>query len=145
MKTQPAILFITAVLLLNPAFSVADPTGVNIEIRCPNPKNSSDLLTNFGDYIAGYGSLKIVGLNDTRIYFKSLYNAEIVSNELDGYLNAGVEYKSTSGTVSCAYRSLQGYPPFEIAYTLTNGRGGKAMQQDQEQIIVTIPVGLKAQ
>ena len=102
------------------------------------------MLSNYGDFIAGYGTKKIQGQDSGQIYFKSNSSIKDVPVQLDNYFNSGVKYTSTSGDVTCTYASNMGELSFEVAYTLTNGKGGKATSLSNDKIQILIPFALKA-
>jgi hypothetical protein len=120
-----------------------NPTGLNIDIVCPETQSGPNVLANFGDYIAGYGYENILSQTNN-IYFKSSCLPSDIPNQLTNYNNDSVKYNSTTGLVTCAYSSInQNEGNFSINYTLTNGRGGVVLSQSNNEINLLLPVGFK--
>jgi hypothetical protein len=121
---------------------MADPVNLIVDIYCPATQGPNP-LTNFGDYIGGYGAENILSQNNP-VYFKSISIAHDVPTSITNYFNESVNYNSTTGQVTCNYMSNNPTEPrFGVAYTLTNGKGGAVQWQSQNSININIPVGLR--
>jgi hypothetical protein len=144
MRNKLALLFSASVLLISSTAALADPDPYTFDIRCPNAKTSSDLLSNYGGFIAGYGTKRINDKDETKIYFKSITSIKNIPAQIDHYENAGVKYNSTNGEITCTYSTSLNDPNFAITYTLTNGIGGKADLVSNDMIRIFIPFGKKA-
>lgn len=146
MKTYVALASLLSVsaLSLTPVIAAADPAGINILVRCPTTQGVQNVLTHFGDYIAGYGDETIQNQGSTPIYFKSSALAFGVPGQLGNYHNNGTSYESSSGQVTCNYTSSNPKEPnFAVSYDLTNGKGGTIVQQGKDFIRFVLPVGLR--
>jgi hypothetical protein len=143
MKIHNALVLflLSSTVSLTPVVASADPGGINITIICPNVQNKEDMLSNYGDYIAGYGVKQIIFEPNLPIYFKSSASTARVPVDLQPYVNAWVKYNSSTGSISCSYVSNLGEPSFDMAYTLTNGKGGKITRVDNDRIFILIPFG----
>ena len=144
MRNIFALTLAASVITFSSTVALADPIEINLEIQCPIAQNQSNMLSNYGDFIAGYGLERIKGQGDFSIYFKSNASIKGVPSQLENYFNSGVKYTSTTGDITCEYSSNAGEPSFEVIYTLTNGKGGKAISLGTSRINVLIPFGLKA-
>ncbi|KTD76508.1 hypothetical protein [Legionella waltersii] len=124
------------------AAALAGPVNLIVDVYCPSTQGPM-VLTNFGDYIGGYGMENILSQNNP-VYFKSISIAHDVPANLTTYFNESVNYNSTTGQVTCNYMSNNPTEPrFGVAYSLTNGKGGAVQWQSQNSINITIPVGLR--
>ncbi len=122
----------------------ADPVSVSTYVACPGTQNGSSQLTNFGNYIAGFGSQSLLS-QTVFVYFKSEGIPSNTPGNLTNYFNDAAAYDSTTGRVSCSYQSsISTDPYFTVSYTLTNGRGGAVQGQTNNAISILFPVGLKA-
>ena len=54
-------------LALTSTLASADPIGLNVIIKCP--KGSEKGISNFGEYVAGYGQEYFLNQNPQSIYF----------------------------------------------------------------------------
>jgi len=142
MKKKIALTFAALVVACSSPLALANPVGVEIDVFCPQTQYAFNMLSNYGDFIAGYGS-ENVGGQDTQIYFKSNTSVKGVPTNLDQYTNAEVAYASTTGNVTCSYMSNDGTPSFKIIYTLINGKGGQVFGASSNSITVEIPLGAK--
>ncbi|QRN02824.1 hypothetical protein GH742_02455 [Legionella sp. MW5194] len=121
----------------------ASPIGVTVDIFCPMAMGSN-ALTNFGDYIAGYGYENLLSQNNL-IYFKSDSVPTDLPTQLTNYFNEMVNYNSTTGRVTCGYVSnLPTEPRFTVSYYLTNGKGGAVQWQSSNSINIILPMGITA-
>ena len=122
----------------------ADPSSVSVYITCPGTQLSQYQITNFGTYIAGFGSETLFS-QTMNVYFKSQNLPYNTPDSLNNYFNESVSYDSTTGAVTCSYQSNVGTDPFLTAsYMITNGKGGAIQAQSSNAITVAFPVGLKA-
>jgi len=128
------------VLLSTPLLSYADPVNLQIDIQCPIVNSSSSTLSNFGDYIAGYG-METVSNQMFPIYFKS-GPIQNIPAQLTNYVNSNTQYDSTKGTITCSYTSNDANPPFTVMYDLTNGKGGVVTSSSANSIDINLPVGM---
>lgn len=120
----------------------AGPVGVTVDIFCPIM--GSNALTNFGDYIAGYGYENLLSQNNL-IYFKSDSLPTDLPAQLNNYFNEYVNYNSTTGRITCGYISnLTSEPRFTVSYYLTNAKGGAVQWQSSNSINIILPLGIKA-
>lgn len=143
MKMKLLLAVSASTLAISSPVAFADPNPFTLQIQCPNVNNPVNILSNYGDYIAGYGIEQIQGHEEVaQIYFKSKSNIKGIPAQLDDYINSGVKYNSTTGDVTCAYSSAVGDPSFGVTYTLANGKGGKAAIAESDRITVIIPFGL---
>ena len=130
-----------------PAISVADtidlsPSNTEVNITCPiSLPNQDNTLTNFGDYIAGYGTETVFSQKKS-IYFTSDFSVPNAPIILVDYFNASAVYNSTKGTVSCIFQSIIPTDPiFSVHYQLTNGLGGTIVSQTSSTVNIALPVG----
>ena len=131
-------------LVLSPGLVLADnPVTYGVTVYCPNTQGGSNIITNFGNYIAGYGVEYILNYT-TQAYFRSASFIQNVPASLTNYANASVEYNSTTGIVSCLYQSsIQTEAAFSVSYYLTNGFGGSIQSQASNTITISLPAGLR--
>ena len=121
----------------------AGPVGLVVDIYCPATQGTPNVVTHFGDYIAGYGVENILSQNNP-IYFKSISLAHEVPAQLVNYYNESASYHSTTGQVTCTYASNNPVEPrFGVAYNVTNGKGGAVQWQSNNSINIIFPVGIK--
>ncbi|KGP64184.1 hypothetical protein EP47_10305 [Legionella norrlandica] len=136
-------LLLLSTITVSPA-TMAGPVGLVVDIYCPVTQGAPNVITNFGDYIAGYGMENILSQNNP-IYFKTISMPHDVPAHLGNYYNETVNYNSTTGQVTCSYISNNPIEPrFAVAYTLTNGKGGAVQWQSGNSINIIFPVGLKS-
>lgn len=134
-------------LILSSTLAVASPGTINAEIICPGvTSNGVFSITNYGDFIAGYGQRIIENKSPEPIYFKSSGSlASSISSNLQNYNNDSVSYESSTGRVSCYYKTNNIIDPsIIVSYDLTNGRGGIVMDKTNSTIRIGVPFGLKA-
>lgn len=146
MKSSIALASLLSLSAIAPTLAFAEPGGLNIVITCPATNGNQNVLTNFGEYIAGYGQETIEGVGGMPVYFRSFAsNFSNLPTKLTNYRNEGVTYVSTTGQVNCNYvsQSPNKEPAFDVSYTLTNGKGGSVTRQAPNSITIRLPVGLK--
>lgn len=120
---------------------IANPVGVPADIVCPSTLGSSNVLTNFGSYIAGFGTESILSVSNA-VYFKSNSLPDEMPRKLVNYFNEAADYDSTTGKVTCRYASNGPTDPrFSVYYTLTNGTGGVIQGQSSNSISLLFQVG----
>jgi hypothetical protein len=110
---------------------------MNIDIPCPMAREQSNMLSNYGDFVAGYGLERIEGQGDFPIYFKSNTSGKNLSANLNDY------YSCTTGEVTCHYSGMAQNLPFKVIYTLANGKGGKAVAEGPDRINILVPFAYK--
>lgn len=117
----------------------ASPLFTQADFSCPVVSQ----LSNFGDYIAGYGNEMVLSQNNP-VYFQTIQWPAGVPDSLNGYYNSGTNYNSVNAHVTCSYASGDGSSqPFDLAYYVTNGKGGLVQWQNNESISLMLPVGLR--
>lgn len=126
----------------------ADPTVLKLAFTCPLPKgNGINVISNFGSYVAGYGSELI----DDNPAFNTPYfignipsGANIPANIQQGvYVNSGTDFDVTTGMVSCSYKSSTRFDPFTVNYFITNSRGSVITSQSADKININQYVGFR--
>ena len=143
MKKIRSVVSLLAVstIMFTPVITHADPIGLYVDIYCPYTQGSDHVITNFGNYIGGYGSENIVSQNRD-IYFASPSLPADMPTSLTNYYSESTAYNATSGKVSCTYTSSNpAEPRFIVSYTLTNGKGGALNWQNNNSISITLPIG----
>ena len=141
MKKKFVLTFAALIVAGTSSLALANPTGVSVDVVCPVPQDPNSMLSNYGNFIAGYGLEHIEGHNPTRIYFKSDPSIKGVPAKLDQYQNYYAEYSSTTGNVTCSYISNDGTPSFKVIYTLINAKGGQVINSTSNEITIIIPFG----
>lgn len=122
---------------------ITNPVGQPSDIYCPSTQGTTNVVTNFGSYIAGFGTQFSLS-NNQPIYFKSGLPAPGTPRKLLSYFNESIDYDSTTGNISCTYASNNfGEPPFSVDYLLTNGRGGIVVGQSNNSISLIFQIGFK--
>ena len=139
---------IVSSLTASVAFAVDPPEHtINILADCPDiSDHSADKVINYGTYLAGAGSIKVNGDNPSHPLFQGpvLLGANIPINlKAAGYDGYKVTYNPATGAVICHFKSSKGYTPFEISYVMKNALNGVVTSSGDEQIRITIPVGLR--
>jgi hypothetical protein len=94
-------------------------------------------------YIAGYGTEQIDQNPMVQPYFVG-ETANDTPSKLNGFINGGVSYNSTTGQIDCTYHSQNALSDFVVSYVLTNGRGGIVQNNTQNMIVIAVPMGLKS-
>lgn len=141
MRKGLRLISLAAICAINSAN--ADPIEYNMQIKCPTINGKQNILANYGEYIAGYGTQTLDSSQSRPVYFKSLSLPNGVPAKLSTYDNSLVDYNSTTGMVSCTYDSFADQPVFTVSYALTNGRGGIVISQTKESISLALPIGLR--
>lgn len=141
MNKKTILAGLTILTLVNaPLLFAQGMTNLRVDITCPATQGQSNVVTNFGTYIAGEGIEQVDSNNPTQIYFLGPVPLGTPS-KLTEYNNAGTNYDSTTGQVDCIY-SQSGYPTFVVSYILTNGKGGSIQYSNSNFISISLPVGL---
>lgn len=132
-------------LAIFPTIASADPVSYDVEVMCPTAVGeASSSLGRFADYVAGYGFEFLPDGNELQVYFKSDAYLDGIPASLGNYYNDSVSYDSTTGNVSCNFVSSDySENPFSVNYHLTNATGGTATVMGSDDIIVSVPFGLK--
>ena len=121
----------------------SNPVALSVEFVCPGTQGTQNIVTNFGSYIAGYGTEFILS-NNNNVYFKSNCLQDGTPRKLTNYNSSATDYDSTTGKVTCTYTSNNSIEPnFSVGYYLTNGRGGTIQSQSNNVIAINLPVGFK--
>lgn len=116
----------------------ADPTAHYVSFTCP----AINVVANFGDYIAGYGSEWIMNTH-IPVYFKSTAWPSGIPSNLNTYNNSATNYDSVNAQIICSYMSTNtDNSSFDLLYYVTNGTGGLVTAQTNDSIDLQLPVGL---
>ncbi len=143
MKKKYALGSLLALSTLVLSTAIASPVGFQADIYCPSTQGSSNVITNFGDYISGYGVEYLLSQTNPA-YFRSTAYVQNVPATLINYFNDSISYNSTTGVVSCNYQSnIATDPTFSVSYFVTNGKGGAVQWQSANAIGIMFPVGLR--
>ena len=87
-RTLISLLILSSVALA-PGMAMADPIGVSTYVGCPGTQLGSYQLTNFGNYIAGFGYQSLLS-QTTYVYFKSATSTSSVPASLTNYVTPHV-------------------------------------------------------
>ena len=115
-----------------------------ITINCPDiSKKTKDKLTNYGTYIAGFGTERVNSDAPTHPLFQSPINPGEIPFDLKaaGYDGTSVKYNPTTGIVTCYYQSSLAFDSFSVSTTLLNARAGVTVGSGDEEIKIKVPVG----
>lgn len=115
-----------------------------ITVNCPDISNKTkDRLTNYGTYIAGFGTERVNSDAPTHPLFQTPINPGSVPIDLKaaGYDGTHVTYNPITGVVTCYFQSSLGFDAFTIDSTLLNARGGTTVGSGDEEIKIKVPVG----
>jgi hypothetical protein len=136
-KIISSVLVTTASCLLSAAV-LAYPVANNATFDCP----AANGLSNFGSYLAGFGSESIAGVTNT-IYFQSIQSLPAgIPDSLANYSNSATSYNMATGYVTCSFTSSNSAESnFDISYYVTNGKGGVIQSQANNTISIAFPVG----
>lgn len=141
MKCSLVSMLMLSTVALSPA--MANPITTGFTINCPGTTLSANMLTNFGNVVAGYGVESILS-QTIPVYFQSTALASNTPASLFNYFNDSASYNSATGVVSCHYQSnISTDPILIVSYNVTNGKGGAVLAQSANSISVNLPVGLK--
>jgi hypothetical protein len=125
-----------------PLVAIADPTGIRVDINCPNADSNYNQLIRFSDNITGYG-MEVVEGHEHKIYFKSSILSSTIPESLNTYRNRDISYSASNGVVTCNYISMNPHDDeFTLSYQLVNAQGGKIIAQNNKQLSVELPIGL---
>ncbi len=129
------------------AFAATDIHSVKVTVDCPDISvHTKDKITNYGTYLAGEGTERVNSDAPTHPLFQGpiVPGANIpIDLVAGGYDGNGVSYNPSNGAVTCYFTSSMGFEPFSISYLMTNALGGTTTSSGDEQIHITLPVGLK--
>lgn len=125
------------------ASSPGNPTNHVVTIVCPYTHTGPNIVTNFGMYVAGFGSENIL-TQTNQVYFTSGdFGVPGVPDSLANYSNLSTDYNSARSMVTCTFQSsVPTDPNFSVNYYITNGFGGYINSQSNDTISLTLPVGL---
>jgi hypothetical protein len=145
---QLVSVIVVSSLTASVAFAVEPPDHVTkILADCPDiSDHTADKITNYGTYLAGLGAIKVNGDNPSHPLFQGpvLPGSNIPTDlKAAGYDGYKVTYNPATGAVICHFKSTKGYTPFEISYVMKNAMDGVVTSSGDEQIRITIPVGLR--
>ncbi len=127
--------------------AIASPSTHTIDITCPGVATTAFpfIVTNFKDYIAGYGNELIDGslpYPNIPYFTYTIPSGANIPSILTGYVNNGTDYDSTLGQVTCQF-SRSGFDSFSVTYPITNGKGGVISTQTNNTIQVLVPFGIR--
>lgn len=135
-----------AVSSLCVSIAMAQNHSVKVTLNCPDIANKrSEVITNYGTYIAGTGFERINSDAATRPLFQgqTAQGANIpIDLQTNGYSNNGVSYNPAVGTVTCYYKSSMGFDPFSISYLMVNAIGGYTVSSGSKEINMKLPIGV---
>ena len=118
---------------------------VKITMDCPDIGNKgTEIVTNYGSYLAGPGIEKVNSDAATFPLFQSpmIVGLNIPTNlSSNGYFNDGVSYNALNGAVVCKYSSSMGFDGFYLSTMTQNARNGQVASSSSEEIHLRIPVG----
>ena len=138
MKKIISTLAIALIPALTSPIIFANPIEHEVTYICPFVQS----LSNFGSYIGGYGLEILSPSKRIEIYFKSMQQDSHVPWFLGNYTNYSANYDAPTGTVFCGYTSAYAFEKnFSIAYTITNGKGGRILYRAADSIQVSFLVG----
>lgn len=119
---------------------LADPITHIVDYICPAP----GVLSNFGNYISGFGSEILSRSTTNTIYFQSKQYLPGVPSSLVNYNNSATSYDAPSGYVTCSYISSNpSENSFDVSYNITNGKGGRILSRTNNTINVLFLVGVR--
>ena len=136
---------VVLVLGLSSSHALAARSQTDITIHCPGIGNGSEVLTNYGTYVAGTGHLNVNSDTATTPLFLAniVTGANIPADLLvSGYNNNGVVYNPTTGAVICYYNSTLNFDSFAVSYVMQNALHGYVVNADHQELHIKIPVGL---
>ena len=135
-----------AVSTLCASIAMAQGHSVKVTLDCPDiATKGSEIVTNYGTYIAGTGFERVNSDAATQPLFQgpTVPGANIpIDLKASGYSNNGVSYNPAVGAVTCYYKSSMGFDPFSISYLMVNAMGGYTVSSGSEEIHLKLPVGL---
>ena len=118
---------------------------VKVTANCPDISNKTkDMLTNYGTYIAGSGTVRVnSGLAEYPMFQSPTVQGGNIPVDLKaaGYDGTGVNYNPKNGAIICFYQSTMGFDPFSVSYMMTNALGGTTVSSGDEEIKLKLPVG----
>jgi hypothetical protein len=106
-------------------------------------KKTKDKLTNYGTYIAGFGTESVNSDAPSHPLFQAPINPGEIPFDLKaaGYDGTSVKYNPTTGIVTCYFQSSLGFDSFSVNTTLLNARAGVTVGSGDEEIKIKVPVG----
>lgn len=116
----------------------AEPIKHDVTFSCP----VIEMVSNFGDNVAGYGAELIFG-ESRPVYFKTLLWPEGVPSDLSSYSSSATDYDSITALITCSYTSSNSNnAAFDLTYSMANGKGGLITAQTASVISLQFPIGL---
>lgn len=138
MKKIISTLAIALIPALTPSTVFANPIEHDVTYICPQAQK----ISNFGSYVGGYGIEILSPSKKIPIYFKSMQHDPQIPWFLGNYSNYSTNYDAPTGIVFCSYASSYAYEKnFSVAYSITNGKGGRILQRTADTILVSFLVG----
>ena len=137
---------IAVISTLTASVAMAAGHHVKVTMDCPDISDKTkDRITNYGTYLAGEGTERVNSDTPTHPLFQgpTVPGANIpIDLKAAGYDGTGVSYNPANGAVTCYFKSNMGFDPFSISYLMVNALGGVTVDSGDEQIHITLPVGL---
>ena len=144
-KLMVKLVSVAAVACLSSSVALAKVHTVKVTVDCPDiGSKGTEIVTNYGTYLAGQGIEKVNSDLPTQPLFQgpTLPGANIpVDLVSNGYSNNGVSYNPTNGAVTCYYKSSMGFDPFSVSYLMVNALNGTTGSSGVDEIHIKIPVG----
>lgn len=139
------LLSVAIITSCSASLALAQGHIVKITVDCPDiGSKGTEIVTNYGSYLAGMGIEKVNSDAPTYPLFQSpmIMGLNIPSNlAANGYFNDGVSYNALNGAVVCKYASSMGFDGFYLSTMLQNAKGGTVASSGSEEIHLKIPVG----
>lgn len=136
---------LTAIILASSlsTTALASPTIAVVDVFCPSTTIIGiHRLSNFGSFIAGYGTMNIDSNPANNPYFRYQIPAGAnIPHSLTSYFNNGIDYDDTTGTLTCHYKSTGTFAPFSTVYTMTNATYGQIVTQTANSIRINLLIG----
>ena len=147
MKKISCLASVVAISSLSVSLAFASASHlVKVTVDCPDiGHKGSEIVTNYGTYVAGPGIERVNGDTPTSPLFQGpLVPGSNIPMDLvaGGYFNAGVDYNPLNGAVVCHYSSSLGFDSFAMSYMLKNAIGGVVASSGSEEIHIKLPLGL---
>lgn len=134
--------------LLASSNAIADPNIIEVGIVCPDTSGTGQYtLSNFNDYIAGYGKEYINSGTPAHVspYFSvKTYGGNFPALISEGaYVSTSTQFDPGQSLVTCNYISSAGFAPIHVSYWLTNAQGSTILSQTVDTININVYLGLK--
>lgn len=132
--------FLASTLLLTGQTTLANPKQIPVVFTCP----CANSLKNEAGGIFGMGTELIYNLFNP-IRFESRENLSQIPSDFANYIISSIDYQGALGLVSCRYISInETEPSIELAYEITNGKGGLIQAQSYNTMIIYLPLGVNS-